>query len=219
MHLFLSAARSVPALSVLLLVCAVSARAQPAQPRAQLSRFEIGAYVSSKQSGEPVGGDRGWTGPGLSLEVNRNVSERFALATRVESYFDRTVTALAGTQVSTGFDYWNKRDRIPGRFFAKALAGAVRESSGVTRPVLYLGVGAGGILSGTRGVGLQWEAGWEIVPGDPDRRFRGRVAIGVLFGPHTRTATSKGFATPGRLSGPTPGDCPTHRRKNPGCPG
>jgi hypothetical protein len=115
MRLLSSATRSVPALSVLLLVCAVSARAQPAQsraqpaqPRAELSRYEIGVYVSSKQTGETVGGVRTWTGPGLSLEVNANLSEQFALATRVETYFDRTVTALAGAQVSP-----NKHDPFP----------------------------------------------------------------------------------------------------------
>jgi hypothetical protein len=191
MHLLSSGARSVPSLPVLLIVCAVSAGAQPAQPPAELSPFEIGAYVSSRQTGQPAGGESTWTGPGLSLEVNANVSERFALATRIETYFDRTVTALAGAQVSTGFGYANNRDPFPGRFFAKALAGAVRESSGVTRPALYLGAGADGILSGTLGVGLHWDAGWEVVPGDPDRRFRGRVAIGVLFGPHMRKAKIK----------------------------
>jgi hypothetical protein len=189
MRLLSSATRSVLALAVLLPVCAAPARAQPArpaQPPVELSRFDIGAYVSFKQTGAPAVGDRTWTGPGLSLDVNANFSERFALATRVETYFDGALSALAGAQLSTDFLYPNKRDPIPGRFFAKALAGVVRERSGVTRPAFHVGAGADGILSGRRGVGLHWDAGWEIVPGSAYRRFRGRVAVGVIIGPHVR---------------------------------
>jgi hypothetical protein len=188
MRLLSSATRSVLALASLLLACA-PARAQPArpaQPPAELSRFDIGAYVSFKQMGEPAGGDGTWTGPGLSLDVNANLSKRLALATRVETYFDGTLSALAGAQVSGDFLYANSRDPGPGRFFAKALAGVVRERSGVTRPAFHVGAGADGILSGRRGIGFHWDAGWEIVPGSPYRRFRGRVAMGVIIGPHVR---------------------------------
>src|SRR5262245_12267294 len=148
MRLLSSAIRSVPAASVLLLVCAVSARAQTAQPRAELSRFEIGAYVSSRQTDESVGGERKWKGPGQAIEFNANVNVRFSVATIVETYFDGTVAALAGVQVCP-----NMHDPLPTRFFAKALAGAVRERSGGTRPALYLGAGADTILIGTRGLG------------------------------------------------------------------
>jgi hypothetical protein len=94
--------------------------------------------------------------------------------------------APAGAQVSTAFHYANNRDSVPGRFFAKALAGAARDSFGVTRPALYFGAGADVILFGRRGIGLHWDTGWEVVPGDPRRRARGRVGIGLVVGPHVR---------------------------------
>lgn len=167
-----------------LLTSALPTLAQPAQPPAEPSRFEIGAYVSFKQTSVQADGGT-WTGPGLSLDVNANLSKRFAVASRVETYFDGSLAALAGAQVSTGFFYANRRDPVPGRFFAKAVAGAVRDSSGVTRPAVHLGAGADIIVSG-RGTGIHWDAGWEIVPGDASRRFRGRIAIGLIFGPHLR---------------------------------
>ena len=162
------------------------ALAQPAQPPAELSRLEIGAYVSFKQTSvQPDGGT--WTGPGLSVEVNANVSKQYAVASRVETYFDGGMAAaLAGAQVSTGLHYANKRDSFPGRFFAKALAGAVRDSFGAMRPALYIGAGADALLFARRGIGLHWDAGWEVVPGDPRRPVRGRVAIGLIVGPHVQ---------------------------------
>lgn len=180
-----SGTTSAVLLFAVLLGRSLPALAQPAQPPAELSRLDIGAYVSFKQTSVQADGGT-WTGPGLSLDINANVSERFAVATRIETHFDRSLSALAGTQVSAGFQYANGRDPVPGRFFAKALAGAVRDSAGVTRPALHLGAGADIILSGARGVGLHWDAGWEIVPGDARRRVRGRVAIGLIFGPHVR---------------------------------
>ncbi len=162
------------------------ALAQPAQPPAELSRLEIGAYVSFKQTSvQPDGGT--WTGPGLSVEVNGNVSKPYAVASRVETYFDgRMAAALAGAQVNTALYYANNRDSFPGRFFAKALAGAARDSFGVMRPALYIGVGADGLVFGRRGIGLHWDTGWEVVPEDPRRRVRGRVGIGLIVGPHVR---------------------------------
>ena len=184
--LLFSRATNAILVSLFLPIYAQPALAQPAQPPAELSRFEIGAYVSFKQTNmQPDGGT--WTGPGLSVEVNANVSKRYAVASRVETYSDgRIAAALAGAQVSTPFHYANKRDSFPGRFFAKALAGAARDSFGVTRPALYIGTGADGILFGRRGIGLHWDVGWEVVPGDPRRRVRGRVGIGLIVGPHVR---------------------------------
>ena len=171
---------------VVVLTSSLPALAQPAQPPAELSRFEIGAYVAFKQTSvQPDGGT--WTGPGLSVEVNANVSKQFAVVSRVETYFDGRIAGMfAGAQGSTGFYYANGRDSFPGRFFAKALAGAARDSFGRTRPALYFGAGADGLLFGRRGIGLHWDAGWEIVPGDPRRRVRGRVGIGLIAGPHLR---------------------------------
>ena len=171
---------------LLLLKCGQPALAQPAQPPAELSRLEIGAYVSFKQTGlQPDGGT--WTGPGLSVEVNANVRKPYAVASRVETYFDgRLAAALAGAQVSAAFLYANNRDPFPGRFFAKALAGAARDSFGVRRPALYIGTGADGLLFGRRGIGLHWDVGLEVVPGDPRQRVRRRVGIGLIVGPHVR---------------------------------
>ena len=186
--MFLLPSRTTSAVLVFVVVLAGSlpALAQPAQPPAELSRFEIGAYVTFKQTSVQADGGT-WTGPGLSVEVNANVSKPFAVASRVETYFDGGIAAaLAGAQVSTGFFYGNGRDRVPGRFFGKALAGAARDSFGVTHPAFYFGAGADLIVSGRRGIGLHWDAGWEIVPGDPRRRVRGRVGIGLIFGPHLR---------------------------------
>ena len=181
-----SRATSAILVFLFLLKYAQPALAQPEQPPAELSRLEIGAYVSFKQTSvQPDGGT--WTGPGLSVEVNANVSKQYAVASRVETYFDgRMAAALAGAQVSTALYYANKRDSFPGRFFAKALAGAARDSFGVTRPALYIGAGADGLLFGRRGIGLHWDAGWEVVPGDPRRSVRGRVGIGLIVGPHVR---------------------------------
>ena len=174
---------------VVVLARSLPALAQPVQPPAELSRFEIGAYVSFTQTSVQADGGA-WAGPGLSLEINANLGKPYAVASRVETYFDgRIAAALAGAQVSTGFYYANKRDSIPGRFFAKVLAGAARDSFGVTRPALYLGAGADAILSGRRGIGLHWDAGWDVVPGDPRRPVRGRVGIGLIFGPHSRRST------------------------------
>jgi hypothetical protein len=39
-------------------------------------------------------------------------------------------------------------------------------------------------VNGSRGVGLHWEVGYRIVPGDPRRQGRGFAAIGVILGPH-----------------------------------
>jgi hypothetical protein len=165
---------------------ALAQLAQPAQPPAELSRLEIGAYVSFKQTSVQSDGGT-WTGPGLSVEGNVNVSKHYAVASRVETYFDgRIAAALAGAQINTAIYYANNRDPFPGRFFAKALAGAARDSFGVTRPALYIGVGADGLLFGQRGIGLHWDTGWEVVPGDPLRRVRGRVGIGLIVGPHVR---------------------------------
>jgi hypothetical protein len=186
--MFLLPSRTTSAVLVFVVVLARSlpALAQPAQPPAELSRFEIGTYVTFKQTSVQADGGT-WTGPGLSLEINANLNKQYAVAGRVETYFGgRIAAALAGAQVSTGFYYPNKRDPIPGRFFAKALAGAARDSFGRTRPALYFGAGADGILFGRRGIGLHWDAGWEIVPGDPRRSIRGRVGIGLIVGPHVR---------------------------------
>jgi hypothetical protein len=184
----LLSSRATSAILVFLFLAkyAQPARAQPEQPPAELSRLEVGASVSFKQSSvQPDGGT--WTGPGLSVEVHANVSKPYAVASRVETYFDgRIAAALAGAQINTAFAYANKRDSFPGRFFAQALAGAARDSFGVTRPALYIGAGADGLLFGRRGIGLHWDAGWEVVPGDPRRRVRGRVGMGLIGGPHVR---------------------------------
>jgi hypothetical protein len=51
-------------------------------------------------------------------------------------------------------------------------------------PVGQVGVGADVLLSRTRPVGLRWEAGYELIAAARPGRDNGRVAIGLIFGPH-----------------------------------
>ena len=76
------------------------------------------------------------------------------------------------------------RDRVPGRFIGRLLAGVVAGESGVVRPAGQIGAGADILVSRTRGVGVRWEAGYELIAGAVLRHVNGRLAIGLVFGPH-----------------------------------
>ncbi len=177
--------------TIVLAACALyapAARAQTPQPRAELTPVEVSASLSFAEAASSSTDRRAWRGPGLSVAVNGNVTRVFAVATEVESYFGQGASALAGAQVRTGFYYGSGRDRTPGRFLAKALAGVVDGSDHATRAAMQFSGGADVVLSGSGGVGLHWEIGYRIVPGDPVRRARGLVAIGIIFGPHLSSA-------------------------------
>ena len=165
-------------------ICSVPGRAQQTQPEVVLPRLEIGANVSATRRADSVGTDRSWTGLGCSLTVNGNISDRFALAGQAETCVGHATTVLGGVQVSTGFYYGNNRDPVPGRFFARALVGAVAGHTTDTRTAAQVGGGADVLLSRTHGVGVRWEVGYEFAPSDEGHRSGGRVAIGLIFGPH-----------------------------------
>ncbi|HUL74133.1 MAG TPA: hypothetical protein VLT86_13585 [Vicinamibacterales bacterium] len=168
---------------VSLIDCAPALAQGPSQPAAGLSRLEISATVPFKRTSTGAGAEPAWSGPGASIAVNGNVSDRLAMAAEAETYFHHAVTALVGAQASTGFFYGSNRDPVPGRFFARALVGAVAVGTAEARAALQVGGGADVLLSRTRGVGLRWDVGYEIVRGETHRPS-GRIAIGLIFGPH-----------------------------------
>ncbi len=152
------------------------------QPAAEIPRVDLVASVPWKQIPPTAGAQVHWTGPGFSLAVDANVTRTFAVATSVEKFSQGGLAWLAGLQLSTPFDYGSGRDPVPGRFFAKFLAGVESGGSVVTRGLAQFDVGAD-ILTTLRPLGIRWEAGFDIVPGDPVHHAYGRVAIGFIFGP------------------------------------
>jgi hypothetical protein len=130
-----------------------------------------------------AGGERSWTGPGLALTINRNATSHLACAAQVETDFHRATAFLGGAQLGTSFYYGSGRDPVPGRFFAKVLAGVVKDGLGGFHPASQGGVGADVLLSRTRAVGLRWEVGYELVAGAVPEQHNGRAAIGLIFGP------------------------------------
>lgn len=178
---------TVVGIAVLLVALVASPRAWarqgPAQRPAQLSRVDLVASLSWKQTAATAGADRVWTGPGFSLGVNGNVSEHVAIATGVEKFAHGGGVVLGGLQFSTSFYYGSGRDPVPGRFFAKALVGVTGAGSLQTRGAGQIDVGADILLSRTKPVGLRWEVGYDVIPGDPIHHAYGRVAVGLVFGP------------------------------------
>lgn len=165
-----------------------AARAQSAQrPRAELTPIEIAAGVSFKRTGAAVGLDQRWTGPALSVGIDVKVTDHLAVAAQGETDFEGARALLAGAQLSTGFYYGNNRDPVPGRFFGRILFGSASGAGyAVMHAAMQLAGGADILLSRSKGVGLRWEAGYELVFGDVPHHANGRVAIGLLFGPHLR---------------------------------
>jgi len=169
--------------SAIVVTCSTPAWARqgPPQPPAELSRVDIVASVPWKQIAATAGAQRVWTGPGFSLGVNGNVSEHAAIASGVEKFAQGGVALLTGIQLSTAFYYGSGRDPVPGRFFAKFLAGASSGGSGHTRGVGQFDVGADVLLGPSKPIGFRWEVGYDIVPGDPVHHAYGRVAIGFIL--------------------------------------
>jgi hypothetical protein len=159
----------------------------PQQPRAELTPIEVAAGVSFKRTGAVAGLDQRWTGPALSVGLDVKVTSNLAVAAQGETDFQGAQTLLAGMQMSTGFYYGNNRDPVPGRFFGRMLFGGASGAgySGM-RAATQLAGGADILLSRSKGVGLRWEAGYEFLFGDVPHHANGRVAIGLLFGPHLR---------------------------------
>jgi hypothetical protein len=138
--------------------------------------------LSLRQITADAGADLTWSGPGFSVAVDGNVSDHLAITTSVEKDAQPGAAALAGVQLSTGFYYGNNRDPVPGRFFAKLLVGAMGAGTDAAHSAGQVDVGADILLSRSRGVGLRWEVGYDVVSGDEHQAY-GRAAIGVVFGP------------------------------------
>ena len=152
----------------------VTVRAQSAsQPGVDLPRFELAK----------AGGDRRWTGPGLALAIDRNATPHLAASVQVETDFHHKTAVLGGARVTTGFYYGSVRDPVPGRFFARALAGVVNGAFDGMHQAGQVAGGADVMLSRTRAVGLRWEVGYELTPGGVQGHTNGRVAIGLILGP------------------------------------
>ena len=163
------------------------ARAQPPkQPDVDVPRIELATGVAVKRSIDNAQAHRPWMGPDLSLSLGRHVSRHVAAAAQVETNFDRLTSLLGGVQLGTDFFYGTGRDRVPGRFIGRVLAGVIAGESGVVHPAGQIGAGADILVSRTRGLGVRWEAGYELIAGAVPRHVNGRLAIGLVFGPHLR---------------------------------
>lgn len=162
-------------------------RAQsPEQPAVDVPRIELATGVAVKRAMGDARVDRTWMGPEVSVSIGRHVSRQVAAAAQVETDFDRSATVLGGVQLGTDFFYGSGRDRVPGRFFGRVLAGVVTGEPGGVHPACQIGAGADILVSRTRGIGVRWEAGYELVAGAVPRHVNGRLAIGLVFGPHLR---------------------------------
>ena len=76
-----------PTLIALLAVLSGPVTAQTVQqPPVVLPRIEIGASVSFTQRFDTPPGQRDWTGPGLSLAANRNLTRNVALAAEADTF-------------------------------------------------------------------------------------------------------------------------------------
>jgi hypothetical protein len=159
----------------------VAARAQSApQPGVDPPRVELAAAVRVTQIAS--GGDRTWGGPGLALTIDRNASPHLAAAVQVETDFHHATGFLGGARVATGCYHGSGRDPVPGRFFARVLAGAVNGQFAGVHPAGQVAIGADVRLSRTRPVGLRWEVGYELTAGKVPGHANGRLAIGTVPG-------------------------------------
>jgi hypothetical protein len=160
------------------------ARAQsPQQPAVEVPRVELVTGVALKRAMGNARVDRTWMGPDVNVSLARHVTRQVAAAAQVETDFDRSTTVLGGVQLGTDFVYGNGRDRVPGRFIGRVLAGVVSAESGGLHPACQLAAGADILIGRTRGIGVRWEAGYELIAGGP-HHANGRLAIGLVFGPH-----------------------------------
>jgi len=163
--------------------CAWARQLPAPQPPAEVSPVDVVTSVSWRQVPATAGALKHWTGPGFSLGVNGNLTEGVAIATSVEKMSQGRAAVLAGLQLSTTFFYGSGRDPVPGRFFAKFLAGVSGAGSAQLRGTGQFDVGADLLLSRSKPIGVRWEVGYDIVPGDPVHHAYGRAAVGLLFGP------------------------------------
>lgn len=154
-----------------------------AQPPAEVTRVDLAASVSLKQTAATAGALKHWTGPGFSLAVNANVNGNVAITSSVERLSEGRAAVLAGLQLGTTFYYGSGRDSTPGRFFAKLLAGVSGVGSTTVRRAGQVDVGADILLSTTKPIGFRWEVGYDLIPGDPLHHVYGRAAFGLVFGP------------------------------------
>ena len=160
------------------------ARAQsPQQPAVEIPRIELATGVALKRTLGTARVDRTWMGPDVSVSLGRHVTRHVAAAAQVETDFDRSTTVLGGVQLGTDFLYGSGRDRVPGRFIGRVLAGVVTAESGGVHPACQLAAGADILISRNRGIGVRWEAGYELIAGGP-HHANGRLAIGLVFGLH-----------------------------------
>jgi hypothetical protein len=167
------------------LACSTNAWAGqgPVQPPAEVPPVDVVASVPWRQVPATAGALKHWTGPGFSLAVNGNISENVAVATSVEKLSEGRAAVLAGLQLSTSFFYGSGRDPVPGRFFAKLLAGVSGAGSNQLRGAGQVDVGADILLSRSWPVGFRWEVGFDVIPGDPLHHTYGRAGVGLVFGP------------------------------------
>jgi hypothetical protein len=166
----------------------IAARAQsPRQPDVNLPRVDLAATARFIQVPDATT-DRKWIGPGLALTVDRSVTPYLAAAVQVETDLHRMTGFLSGAQVSTRFYYGSARDPVPGRFFGRALTGAVKDEFGIGHPAAQLSGGADVLLSRAHAIGLRWEVGYQLMAGagPTPGGGRGRAAIGLIFGPRLR---------------------------------
>ncbi|HTM34172.1 MAG TPA: hypothetical protein VL263_22835 [Vicinamibacterales bacterium] len=163
----------------------VAAPAQStSQPDVYVPRMDLAATARFTRIPDGAA-DRRWIGPGFALTIDRGVTPYLAAAVQVETDLHHLTGFLSGAQVSTPFYYGSARDPVPGRFFGRALTGAVTDELGAGHPAAQLSGGADVLLSRARAIGLRWEVGYQLMagagaaPGHAD----GRAAIGLLFGP------------------------------------
>lgn len=152
------------------------------QSRVDLPRFEVAASIPFKQVTD-AGSNRRWTGPGVSVTIDRYLTRQLAVAGEVETDGHDATAFLGGAQVSTGFYYGSSRDPVPGRFFGRVLAGVRNSSLAGVQPSGQIAAGTDILLSRTRPIGLRWEAGYDLNAGAVVRHATGRVAVGLIFGP------------------------------------
>ena len=175
-----------PALIALLAVLSSPVAAQTVQQSPVVfPRIDIGASVSFTQEFDTPSGQRDWTGPGLSLVANRNLSRNVALAAAA-TFFDGQSSLLGGARLSTDFYYGSSRDPAPGRFVGRVLIGSVAVDRATSHLGVQIGGGADVLFKHPRGIGLHWEVGYRIVPAAKVHRDAGYAEIGFIVGPRLR---------------------------------
>jgi hypothetical protein len=167
--------------AAMFMLIAVPTYAQRA-PAVLLSRWEVAPSITVNRDHASQS-----AGAGLDLSAAINLGERAALVGDVTHEFRGVTSLAAGGRISTGFFDPGAGDGIPGRFFARALAGTESGDMGA-RFVLLLGAGSDVVIpAGVRGVTLHLGLDYRLTPAQsspPNGHFAGwRVVIGTVFGP------------------------------------